>query len=118
MTSSISSFFMVITYLAIAILLYGIILFIVRKYIHKNYTQLTQPKQSELLRIWSRSLRLLRVSLIMIPLCFIIAVIILFYYETIPFIVTVPPLFIMYINLVLIYINHQWHLKELEKGLQ
>jgi hypothetical protein len=105
--------FIGITYLALALFAYGIILFILRNYFHRYYSRIAIQKQTQLLKTWHNLLLLVKVSLIGLPICFLSIIIILSVFESIPYELTVPPLFLLYINIFIIYIDRRWHVKAL-----
>jgi hypothetical protein len=113
MTPSISTFFKVFTYFALAILAYGIFLFIKRKYFNRYFSNLPLQKQNQMLKSWRQLLLIVRISLIGLPICFTAGAIILWIYASIPIAITAPPFILMYLDLLVIYIDRRWHIKAL-----
>jgi hypothetical protein len=113
MNLSIELFYIIFCILEILLLAYGIILYSYRERIHKLITEYTIQKKEELIKTWHKLLKTLKLALLILPFCFIAIIILLYYFMNVPILISTIPLLLLYINIIIIYIESKWHLEKL-----
>jgi uncharacterized membrane protein YfcA len=108
-----ASLLKILTFLAVALLVYGGVLHMLRTKIHESFARLSRDRQARLLVAWRRLFAITRIFLILGPAIFIVLVLLLQSEFKVAISTSAPLLVLMYLNITLIHVNRRWHARAL-----
>ena len=107
-----STILQALTFVCLGLAVYAVILFLLRRVIHRSFSRLGGDKRLRVVQAWSHTLLATRASLLILPIVFA-AMMLGARLAGADLTPTLPFLLLLYVNVALIYLDRRWHLAQL-----